>query len=154
MAKHPDTLCSLQNLTVSPPIIILSPDHNFIISSYHQQLSSYVVLFMLLFKMIENIQYLYTLVSQVSLSKLGWGKTIIAPLTYEANYCAGACTFPLSKVSHHHHNHCRHRRRCHHHHGYHESGNGSSIVYHCNYFCPSLLSLIFLSMDPAHLQQY
>ena len=36
---------------------------------------------------------------QVSLSKLDWGSTIIAPISYQANYCAGTCTFPLSKVS-------------------------------------------------------
>ena len=36
---------------------------------------------------------------QVSLSKLDWGSTIIAPISYQANYCAGSCTFPLSKVS-------------------------------------------------------
>ena len=38
---------------------------------------------------------------QVSLSKLDWGSTIIAPISYQANYCAGSCTFPLSKVSNH-----------------------------------------------------
>ena len=68
---------------------------------------------------------------QIPLSKLGWGRTIIAPVAYQANYCAGACTFPLSKVSHCHHHRRHHRRRrrrrrlCRHHqHHPHESGNG------------------------------
>ena len=68
MAKHPDTLCSLQNLTVS-------------------------------FSEFQQCPGLILTGFQVSLSKLDWGSTIIAPISYQANYCAGTCTFPLSKVS-------------------------------------------------------
>jgi hypothetical protein len=33
------------------------------------------------------------------LRAVGWGRRVISPRTYQANYCAGTCTFPLTQVS-------------------------------------------------------
>ena len=30
--------------------------------------------------------------------QVGWGRRVISPTTYTANYCSGACSFPLSQV--------------------------------------------------------
>lgn len=35
---------------------------------------------------------------EVHLREVGWGKTVISPDTYQANYCHGSCTFPLSQA--------------------------------------------------------
>lgn len=35
---------------------------------------------------------------EVHLREVGWGKTVISPVTYQANYCHGSCTFPLSQA--------------------------------------------------------
>ena len=35
---------------------------------------------------------------EVSLREVGYGKRIISPKYYNANYCAGECSFPLQKV--------------------------------------------------------
>lgn len=35
----------------------------------------------------------------VEFSDIGWGEWIIAPKSFEAHYCAGACPFPLPSVS-------------------------------------------------------
>ena len=34
----------------------------------------------------------------VDLRRLGWGRRIISPHTYQANYCSGSCSFPLTQV--------------------------------------------------------
>ena len=34
----------------------------------------------------------------VDLRHVGYGKRIIAPKSYAANYCSGSCSFPLQKV--------------------------------------------------------
>ena len=33
---------------------------------------------------------------EVNLKEVGWGRTVISPLSYQANYCSGSCSFPLS----------------------------------------------------------
>ena len=33
---------------------------------------------------------------RVDLREVGWDRTVISPTSYQANYCSGACTFPLS----------------------------------------------------------
>jgi len=35
---------------------------------------------------------------EVSLDKVGWGNKIISPAKYQANYCQGQCTFPLTQA--------------------------------------------------------
>merc|ERR1711892_1059896 len=35
---------------------------------------------------------------EVHLREVGWGKTVISPISYQANYCQGSCTFPLSQA--------------------------------------------------------
>ena len=35
----------------------------------------------------------------VDLRDVGYGKRIIAPKSYAANYCSGSCSFPLQKVT-------------------------------------------------------
>jgi len=35
---------------------------------------------------------------EVHLREVGWGKTVISPFSYQANYCQGSCTFPLSQA--------------------------------------------------------
>ena len=35
---------------------------------------------------------------EVELKSVGWENSIISPLTYQANYCAGSCSFPLSQA--------------------------------------------------------
>eukprot|EP00092_Neocalanus_flemingeri_P009745 GFUD01010496.1.p1 GENE.GFUD01010496.1~~GFUD01010496.1.p1 ORF type:complete len:497 (-),score=76.23 GFUD01010496.1:281-1771(-) len=35
---------------------------------------------------------------EVHLREVGWGKTVISPVSYQANYCQGSCTFPLSQA--------------------------------------------------------
>ncbi len=35
----------------------------------------------------------------VDFHEIGWGEWIISPKTFEAQYCAGRCPFPLTKVS-------------------------------------------------------
>jgi len=35
---------------------------------------------------------------EVHLREVGWGKTVISPVSYQANYCHGSCTFPLSQA--------------------------------------------------------
>ena len=34
---------------------------------------------------------------EVNLKEVGWGRTVISPLSYQANYCSGSCSFPLSQ---------------------------------------------------------
>nr|QWX95793.1 Sma/Mab TGFbeta ligand [Strongyloides stercoralis] len=34
---------------------------------------------------------------QVKFSDIGWGSKVIAPKVFEANYCSGTCSFPLTK---------------------------------------------------------
>lgn len=34
----------------------------------------------------------------VDFNEIGWGEWIISPKTFEAQYCAGRCPFPLTKV--------------------------------------------------------
>ena len=36
---------------------------------------------------------------EVNFADIGWSDWIISPQTFEAFYCAGACPFPLTKVS-------------------------------------------------------
>ncbi|CEF71136.1 Transforming growth factor-beta, N-terminal domain and Transforming growth factor-beta, C-terminal domain-containing protein [Strongyloides ratti] len=38
---------------------------------------------------------------QVKFSDIGWGSKVIAPKVFEANYCSGTCSFPLTKDVHH-----------------------------------------------------
>lgn len=37
----------------------------------------------------------------VDFNEIGWGEWIISPKTFEAQYCAGRCPFPLTKVRYH-----------------------------------------------------
>ena len=39
-----------------------------------------------------------TFISDLSYIQVGWGRRVISPTTYTANYCSGACSFPLSQV--------------------------------------------------------
>ena len=35
---------------------------------------------------------------EVNLKEVGWGGSVISPVSYQANYCAGSCSFPLSQA--------------------------------------------------------
>lgn len=35
----------------------------------------------------------------VDFADIGWTQWIIAPLMFDANYCAGSCRFPLNEVT-------------------------------------------------------
>ena len=34
---------------------------------------------------------------EVNLKSVGWEGSVISPATYQANYCSGSCSFPLSQ---------------------------------------------------------
>jgi len=35
---------------------------------------------------------------EVNLKEIGWGSTVISPVKYQANYCSGSCSFPMSQA--------------------------------------------------------